>query len=166
MSKAKQGLYLLNLVFDDLLIIDNFLKNNQRLSRLRSSHSLIHSVIDTMDDCREKVRLDRQKQGERAELLSAKGTMSKHLHMKYVPNPAYSWIECPYCEHNFCMPLELQKDINNANEELKKQHNKKVRQNKLLPKSQQKQLRLTQRHQTYGCFCFQRHCHLNHDGRR
>ena len=165
MSKAKRGLYPLNLVFDDLLTIDNFLKNNQRLSRLRSSHSSLRAVVDAMDDCREKARLDRQKQGELAASLTAKGTVSKHLHMKYVPDPAYSWIECPYCEHTICMPLESQEDIDQANEELRNQHKEKVRQNKLLPKSQQKQLRLTQRHQTYGCFCFQQHCHLNDDGR-
>ena len=165
MSKAKRGLYSLDLVFDDLLTIDNFVKNNQHVSRLRSSHSSLCAIVDAMDDCREKAKIDRDKQGKLAESLTTKGTISKHLHMKYVPDASYSWIQCPYCDHQCCMPLESQEEINEANQELKKQHDEKVRKNKLLPRSQQKQLRLAQRHQTYGCFCFQQHCHLNAAGR-
>ena len=67
MSKAKQSLYSLNLVFDDLLTINNFLKNNQHLNRLRSNHSLLHAVVNAMEDCCKKARLDFQKQGEHVE---------------------------------------------------------------------------------------------------
>lgn len=63
------------------------------------------------------------------------------------------------------MPLESQAELDEANAILKKEHEKKVKSNKLLPKLQQKPLRLSQRHQSYGCFCFQQHCHLQESGR-
>ena len=95
LSKGKRGLYPLNLVFDNLLTIDSFIHNNQCVSRLHSSHSSLRAVVDAMDNCCKKAKINREKHGQLAESLTAKETFLKHLHMKYVPDAAYSWIECP-----------------------------------------------------------------------